>query len=117
MLHISNAEASALTLNGPSPKPTTLDPGQQEWSNALYSDGKAALRMGVWECSPGRFTVTRTTAEICHVLSGRATLTAADGSQIELSAGSNFVLPVGWQGEWDVHEQIRKIYIIHDPAA
>ncbi|WP_395672031.1 cupin domain-containing protein [Phenylobacterium sp.] len=117
MLHISNSEAAGLALNGPAPKATTLDPGQQEWAKYVYGDGQSALRMGVWECSPGRFTVKRTTTEICQILSGRATLTAADGTTMELSPGSNFVLPVGWEGQWQVHELIRKIFIVHDPAA
>jgi uncharacterized protein len=92
-------------------KPTGT-PGQVEslvvsWKAA---DGSIA---GVWECSPGTFTSQKAGVfEVSQVISGRATVTSADGSVLEVSAGSLVILPDGWAGEWQVHETIRKSYTI-----
>ena len=93
------------------PKPTSIEGDQQEATLPLWHSPDGKMETGIWECTPGRFTADRSdNAEICHLLSGRVTLHNGDGSAREIGAGEMFVLPLGWRGEWTIHEQTRKIY-------
>jgi len=66
---------------------------------------------GIWECDAGRFRAAFTDrGEFIHILSGRMTCTSEDGSVIELGVGDSMTFPVGWSGEWHVHEPLRKLY-------
>lgn len=109
-------DAENITMPEAIQKPTGT-PGQVEslvvsWKAA---DGSIA---GVWECSPGTFTSQKDGVfEVSQVLSGRATVTSADGSVLEVSTGSLVILPDGWVGEWQVHETIRKSYTIVPTAS
>jgi uncharacterized cupin superfamily protein len=68
---------------------------------------------GVWRCEPGGWPIVdRTDTEIMLVLSGRARITAADGTSREVTGGDVFVLPRGWTGRWDVLETLEKLYVI-----
>ncbi|MCO6187671.1 cupin domain-containing protein [Rhizobium sp. L1K21] len=94
------------------PKPTTLTPGQEEAALALWESADGKMETGVWECTPGRFTADRTKAsEMCHILSGRVTIHNSDGTSQDIGPGEMFSLPLGWTGEWTLHERTRKIYI------
>ena len=95
-------------------KPTTLTPGQKEASAVLWTSADDRTKIGVWECTPGHFTADRTAAgEYCHIISGTATLTNADGSgSRDIGPGDLLVLPQGWQGEWVLHSHMRKLFVI-----
>ncbi|SEF51894.1 hypothetical protein SAMN04489712_101283 [Thermomonospora echinospora] len=106
--HLAGATAAALPAA--EPKPTSLT-GQRETTLEIWADGPASA--GVWECGPGTFTAVRDGYhEVCQILSGSATLTGEDGARVELSPGSAVVLPDGWHGTWQVHETMRKTYVI-----
>jgi uncharacterized cupin superfamily protein len=82
-----------------------------ESSRTLLDDGR--VRMGVWECTPGSFPASKDgITEAQHILSGRATLHNADGTSVELGPGTTIVAEDGWQGRWEVHETVRKIFTI-----
>jgi uncharacterized cupin superfamily protein len=83
----------------------------------FVGNANGTLRVGVWECTPGRFASERTTTEIFEVLKGSATLIGADGIRTDVGPGDHAVTPKGWKGEWIVHETIRKIFIVHPEAA
>ena len=70
--------------------------------------------MAAWESQPGHFTADRRAAgEYCHILSGRASVTNADGKGTrDVGPGDLLVLPQGWTGEWVIHEHMRKLFII-----
>lgn len=104
-------DLAAVTLGDFADKPTTLTPGQQEASLTLWTSPEGTLEIGVWECTPGRFTADRTkAAEFCHFLEGRIVMTHADGRREELGPGDAIMLPFGWTGEWEIVERTRKIY-------
>lgn len=97
------------------PKPTSIAGDQQEATLVLWTSPDGRLETGIWECTPGRFTADRSqNSEICHLLTGRVTLHNGDGTEQEISAGEMFVLPLGWKGEWTIHDQTRKIYTMVD---
>jgi uncharacterized protein len=97
-----------------SPKPTSLTPGQTEASANLWTSADGLTNIGVWECTPGRFTADRTTsAEYCHIIAGSATVSNLDGGvSRRINAGDLLVLPIGWKGEWVIHDHMRKLYVI-----
>ena len=68
---------------------------------------------GLWECTPGTWHITRTTTESFLVLAGKATLTEADGSvRVQLEPGLWHTTPAGWSGKWEVHETVRKMFVV-----
>ncbi|MER6557143.1 cupin domain-containing protein [Streptomyces sp. NPDC001027] len=106
------ADAKATELPEPAPKPTSVTPGQTESALGLWTDGRGA-EVGYWECSPGRFAATRDGySEICQILSGRMTLYPSGAEPIDLGPGSTIVMPEGWTGDWEIHETVRKLYVI-----
>jgi uncharacterized protein len=109
-----NDNLAALDLGAPAPKPTSIDCEQWEAARELWRSQDRLMKIGVWECTPGRFSADRTAAsETCHLIAGRITLHGADGQSRHLAAGDMLVLPRGWRGEWTIHETTRKLYVLH----
>jgi mannose-6-phosphate isomerase-like protein (cupin superfamily) len=50
--------------------------------------------------------------EFVHILSGRMTVTPDDGEPTEVGPGDTAVFPRGWAGTWQIHETIRKLYVL-----
>jgi uncharacterized protein len=47
-----------------------------------------------------------------HVLSGRMTSTPDGGAPQEFGPDDTAVFPRGWVGTWQIHETIRKVYVL-----
>lgn len=107
-------DLAATPVGAFNPKPTSLTEGQTEAATILWESPDKATSIGVWECTPGRFTADRTGAgEYCHIISGRASVRNADGSGTrDIGPGELLVLPQGWTGEWAIHEHMRKLFVI-----
>jgi len=73
---------------------------------------RAAPECGVWECTPGRWRRQVESAEFCHFLLGRCTFTPDGGSPLEITAGDSVYFPAYTRGVWDVHETVRKTYVL-----
>ena len=106
---ILGAESMALA---PAGQRAGADSGDPQVCSAQISD-KDGVKVGVWECTPGGWPIeNRADCEVAHILKGTAPITDADGATRELTAGSVIILPKGWTGRWDVHETVRKVYVI-----
>ena len=111
-LPLANIELPAKT-----PKPTAIEGTPAEAGQALWTSVDGTMKIGIWECTPGRFPSNREAAsETCYIMSGRVRITNEDGSFKEIGAGEMLVLPRGWRGEWNILELTRKIYVIHNDA-
>ena len=110
----SFGDLAGIELGEFAPKPTTFTDGQVEAARELWASADGVTRIGVWECTPGRFSADRTkSSEICHVLSGSATVEGKHGAdRRKIGPGDVLVLPLGWEGEWTIHEQLRKTYVL-----
>ena len=114
MIDLSAFHALATMDLGPmSAKPTSIEGNQMEASVAVTSHNGGKVEIGVWECTPGRFTADRSkSAEFCHFIAGKVEMTHADGTKSLLGPGDAIDLPLGWKGEWRVIEHVRKLYVI-----
>ncbi|MFB6959417.1 cupin domain-containing protein [Streptomyces sp. NPDC056309] len=113
------ADAASADLPPATPKPTSTT-GQEETTLTLWQSPDGLVEVGVWECDPGHFTATRDGYdEVCQVLTGSATVRTEDGGDVELRPGATLAMPAGWRGTWQVHETLRKVYVVrtHGPGA
>ena len=92
---LAEATGEAMTTSG-----TTI------WS------GEGDQEAGVWECTPGPSRWKLETSEFVHILAGRMTVTPDGGEPTEIGPGDTAVFPVGWAGTWQIHEPIRKVYVL-----
>ena len=112
------AHLASIDLGQPRPKPTSIEGNQIEAAKVLWTSDDGLVEVGVWECSPGRFTASRhDNSEICHIVSGRVTLHGPSDTARDAGPGELLVLPIGWRGEWTIHEPTRKLYVTHTRAA
>lgn len=88
-------------------------PMQRTWHHFTSEDEK--FFAGVWEAEPGCWRVSYTENEFCQILSGRSILRDSEGREKPLEAGDNFTIPKGFEGQWEVLETTRKIYVIYEP--
>jgi uncharacterized cupin superfamily protein len=78
----------------------------------FWKDGEQEA--GVWTCTPGPSHWTLETHEFVQILAGAMTVTPDGGDPTEISAGDTAVFPRGWSGTWQIHETIRKVYVIFE---
>ncbi len=88
-------------------------PMQRTWNH--FATGDAKFFCGIWEAEPGCWKISYSENEFCQILSGRSVLRDSDGTEYPLGPGDNFVIPAGFEGEWEVVETTRKIYAIYEP--
>lgn len=86
-------------------------PIQRTWNQFTSSDEK--FFCGTWEAEPGCWNIAYTENEYCHILSGRSVLRDSSGEEQLLQAGDQFVIPAGFEGQWEVLETTSKIYVIY----
>jgi uncharacterized protein len=97
---------SAKTVAEPVSEPASM-------VRSLSVPGGNSTKLGVWECTPGRWVRQVKQAEFCHFLSGRAVFEPDDGSPgIQLGAGDVVFFPENSAGVWDIAETSRKIFIV-----
>lgn len=68
--------------------------------------------IGVWESSPGIFRRHLQNREFCHIISGCCTFTPDGEEPIVLNAGDAVLFPAHCEGVWDIHETLRKTYVL-----
>lgn len=94
-------------------KCTAGQPMQRTWHHFTSEDGK--FFAGVWQAEVGCWKIHYTENEFCQILEGRSILRDASGNEHPLEPGDNFTIPAGFEGEWQVLETTKKIYVIYEP--
>lgn len=89
-------------------------PEHRVWN--FFTDSSQQFFAGRWSSTRGRWRVTYTENELCHLTRGRVRITARSGRSWAFAAGDSFVVPAGFQGTWEVIEDCAKIYAIFQPA-
>jgi uncharacterized protein len=80
-----------------------------------FSDATSQFFAGVWSSTRGKWRVSYTENEFCHILAGRVAISDEGGGRVEFSAGDSFVIPAGFAGTWETIEDCRKLYAIFEP--
>ena len=81
-------------------------------SNEQTSGDGGHDRVGVWECTPGRWRRQVMEREFAHFLSGRARFIPDDGEPFDINAGDAVWFPADTTGTWEIIETLRKAYVI-----
>jgi len=81
------------------------------WSAPDDSDSSGA-EAGIWECTAGPSYWVQEVNEVIYVLSGTLTVTPDGGKPTTLGPGDVAVFPRGWRGPWELHETVRKVYVL-----
>ncbi|MBM5812240.1 MAG: cupin domain-containing protein [Gammaproteobacteria bacterium] len=82
-----------------------------------YADGSGRFFAGRWSSTRGRWRVSYTEHEFCHLLEGRVLLTDDAGGRWEFGPGDAWVIPAGFSGTWETVEPASKLYAIFDSGA
>jgi uncharacterized cupin superfamily protein len=104
------ADAATAELEDWGPLEEATGEAMQASGLTLWQDGEQET--GVWECTPGPSYWKLETNEFVHIVTGRMTVTPDGGTPQEIGPGDTAVFPRGWAGTWQIHETIRKIYVI-----
>lgn len=110
---------SIVRLGGPGVKPEVSKPNnvvsgdpQQSLVN-YYADSGEKFFAGIWEPTPGKWRVSYSEHEFCHILAGKLVLADEQGGSVTFAAGDAFVIPAGFTGTWETIEPVRKLYAIY----
>lgn len=74
-------------------------------------ENKDGLRSGIWQCTPGKWSMTYEVWEYVHILEGFAIITPQDGDPVELHAGDSYIFRVGLGCTWDVKQTLLKEFV------
>jgi hypothetical protein len=67
---------------------------------------------GIWQCTAGPSYWVQEENEFIYLLSGSLTVTPDGGKPVSFGAGDSAMFPRGWRGTWDLHETVRKVYVV-----
>jgi uncharacterized protein len=90
------------------------NPRQSVWLE--YSDPSGKFFVGTWASEVGKWKVTYTEEEECHILEGVSVITEHEGAAVTVQAGDRFVIPRGFVGTWEVVIPTRKTFVIYEPG-
>ena len=93
--------------------PVAVPLGEPVAATRCISEARTdGVETGIWECSPGRWRRHIVQQEFCHFISGHCTFTPDGGEPIEIRAGDAILFPQGTTGIWDIHETVRKSFVL-----
>jgi uncharacterized cupin superfamily protein len=104
------------TISRP-PAERVLGGDPEHTARNYFSDRTGQMFAGVWESTPGRWRVSYTENEFCHITDGEVIVESIDGQRWTFKSGDSFVIPAGFSGVWHVLEAVRKLYVIFEPAS
>ena len=84
--------------------------GLTVWS--ATPDAEDGPSTGIWQCTAGPSYWVQEENEFIYLLSGSLTVTPDGGEPQTFGAGDSAMFPRGWRGTWDLHETVRKVYVL-----
>ena len=110
------SNASEVSVSRPPPD-RLLEGDPQHTARNFFSDATGQFFAGVWESTPGRWRVTYSENEFCHITEGEVRIESSSGESWLFRAGDSFVIPSGFAGAWHVLAPLRKLYVIFEAAS
>ena len=111
------ADAPAETTVAKPPSDRLLAGDPQQTARNYFSDSTGRFFAGIWESTPGRWRISYSENEYCHITRGRVRIADSTGREWTFKAGDSFVIPAGFAGTWECLEPTAKFYVIYEPAA
>lgn len=95
------------------PQPDMIAGQSHSTGRLLHKGVNNSPETGIWVCTPGIWRLSVPRDEFCHFVAGRARY-RRDGSDevIEVGPGTCVLFCAGWQGEAEIIETIRNIYML-----
>jgi uncharacterized protein len=79
---------------------------------SVWEWGDGDVEVGIWECTEGSFSErTGDFDEMMCMVAGRVSVHHADGT-FDIAPGTLWVTPRHWDCRWEVHQTVRKLYVI-----
>ena len=94
------------------PQPDALEGASHSTGRLLHKGPNNSPESGIWVCTPGRWRISVPRDEFCHFVSGRAQYRSDDGEVIDVTPGTCVLFTAGWEGEAEIFETIRNIYML-----
>jgi uncharacterized cupin superfamily protein len=99
------------------PAERVLSGDPEHTARNYFGDQTGQMFAGVWESTPGKWRVSYTENEFCHITDGEVIVESVDGQRWIFGPGDSFVIPAGFSGTWNVQKPLRKLYVIFEPAS
>nr|WP_306884928.1 cupin domain-containing protein [Amorphus orientalis] len=93
-------------------QPDAIEGQSHSTGRLLFKGPGNSPETGIWVCTPGRWRLSVPRDEFCHFVAGRAVYRSDAGETIEVTPGTCVLFPAGWEGEAEIHETIRNIYML-----
>ena len=84
-----------------------------------FANGLHGVRAGTWSAGEGayRIALDDNKHEFFHIISGRVTVSAPDGSlMMRYAAGDSGVIPPGFKGIFEIEEAASKFWVVTEHA-
>jgi uncharacterized cupin superfamily protein len=79
-----------------------------------YAEPSGQFFAGDWCSTIGKWRVTYSEHEFCHLLEGKVILTSDAGREWRFGPGDAWVIPAGFSGTWETIAPARKHYAIFE---
>jgi hypothetical protein len=110
---LSAAATAELEDWGPLEEATSEDIPMQTHGLEVWTGPEGSGQStGIWQCTAGPSYWVQEENEFIYILSGSLTVTPDGGKPVTFGAGDSAMFPRGWRGTWDLHETVRKVYVL-----
>jgi uncharacterized protein len=110
---LSAAATAELEDWGPLEEATSEDTPMQTHGLTMWTGPEdSGQSTGIWQCTAGPSYWVQEENEFIYILSGSLTVTPDGGKPATFGAGDSAMFPRGWRGTWDLHETVRKVYVL-----
>jgi uncharacterized protein len=110
---LSAAATAELEDWGPLEEATSADTPMQVHGLTMWTGPEGSgQETGIWQCTAGPSYWVQEENEFIYLLCGSFTVTPDGGKPQTFGAGDSAMFPRGWRGTWDLHETVRKVYVV-----
>jgi len=109
---VKTFDLTAVTPENGAPAPDRLISGAPAFRTWNIDERPGGLYAGVWESTPGKWSVVYDEWEYCRILFGVSIIADDNGVSRRVGSGDSFIIEPGFRGTWEVVETTRKEYVI-----
>lgn len=96
------------------PPPWTLISGTPDLANKRYFSNPEKTRIaGKTRCNPALFKISYNVWELSHLKKGKVRITHESGRVYDFEAGDTWILEPGFEGTWEVLEEMVKVFVMN----